>query len=511
LVTGPLGSGKTVLFTHLREALASDASVAALSGAQVGDQRSMFGMLAAALGIDHSESAELQVLSDLIRAYVQTQNEAERLCVFLVDDAHLLDEGTLEALLALSAECRVRLIFFGDPALPKLVEKAAVNLEIACHETPLLALSVSDTRAYIEWRIKQLGYTQMPFTEEQLARLYSDTDGVPGRIDELASRLLQEMASGEVLVTERSGPVFPLPHLWLALAIAAVLGFLYLLFDSPESLPTEAEVVQTDPLPVVQESAESAGSSLLRTPLPRPELDPTVADPEPAVAGLVAATEPEMEAAQQTQPAITSSEPSVAAELESLPEDDVAELATAIVEPASEPVAEDVATVAVAATEDALPPVAQGNSESAPQPIAEHVRPVTTEPKPASQVAVIPQEPSAPVEPVSLTAPLTSAIEGLNGSDWLLQQDGRYFTVQLVTLGERERMVDYLQKQSQPADFAVYARRSEGKLLYVATYGVYESRTLAEQASRRLPEAVGRLQPWIRSLNDVQQTIRAAR
>ena len=100
---------------------------------------------------------------------------------------------------------------------------------------------------------------------------------------------------------------------------------------------------------------------------------------------------------------------------------------------------------------------------------------------------------------------------GLKDGTWLLAQDEGAYTLQLVTLSSRDGLLRYLKRQSDPEQFAVYAREVGGKLLYVVTFGRYPSRAAAEAASRRLPAEVGRIKPWIRPFAEVQNSVTAGR
>ncbi|MFK7912857.1 MAG: AAA family ATPase [Pseudomonadales bacterium] len=477
LVTGALGSGKTMLHTHLARALGKDASAAALNGAQIANQHELFVQLSAQLGIDHANDAATELISDLLRGYVQTQNDLERLCVILVDDAQELDPGAMEALLSLSADCRVRLIFFGETSLTKLVDKATLNLEIACHETPLLALSAADSRGYIEWRAKQLGYHRMPFNEEQLATLYSASDGIPGRIDVLASQLLQDMAeTGASSPQSRPGllPVreFPLSNLWIALALAGVLGLAYFWLDrsSPDATSSTEAVAAEAPAGDLSAAEDSA----IR---------------EAAAAAALA----EQQAAERAAAAEKAAADQAAAELLKAEQLAAEKLAAEQAQAEAAQVAAEKAAAEAAAAEKAAAEKAAAEKVAAEKAVADSA---------AAQA----QRSSAG----NASAELAAAVPGVRDSRWLLQQDGNHYTVQLITLGNRDGMIRYLRSHAGPERFALYTRVADQQTLYVVTFGSYPDRDAAATAARSLPKSVGNIKPWIRPFREVQQTIRTA-
>lgn len=468
LVTGASGSGKSTLCRHLQRALSANAAVAAVHGAQCESPDLLYQQLAEQFGLDTGPSADSHRLSLLLREHLATQQTAERICAVLLDEAQLASIGSLEALLSLSADCRLRVLMFGDQTLSARVQEATVDLDIACHESPLLPLSEPDARSYIEWRARQLGYAQMPFSDEQLAQLFNLSDGFPGRIDALASEMLADLAVSGSTRFDQPNKVFPVPHLWVTLGLLAVVGLLYLWIDSePEPDAAIAEAAYPQPLPerpaILPASDPPAQVAAASSPS-QPEAVSATMRPVPPVAPpeTISRTPNPAEVRRAFEPQRAVATPTAAAEQS----------------PTQPPVSEPVAETPVAA------------KAARPEP----AKPVTAKP--------VPPKP-APKAPVSV-----SGVAGVHDSDWLLLRDGTHFTLQLLTLGSRDGMIRFLKQQRQPENFAVYERRLDGKALYVATYGSYPSRSAAEQASRRLPASVGRVKPWIREFSAVQKTIR---
>jgi DamX protein len=480
LITGPAATGKSTLFRHLRQALASNATVAAIDGNSCKDAAALYQTLAHQLGVDAGDHPESTALALLLREHLSTQQAAERLCAVLVDDAQLASTGALEALLSLSVDCRLRVLLFGDQTLPDRVTHATTDLDIACYESALLPLTEADARAYVEWRARQLGYPGSPFSEEQMASLYQASEGLPGRIDVLASEMLAQQPEQARAGFASQAKVFPIPHLWLTLGLLVVVGLLYAWIDGgPEP---DAEVVAAS------------------MPQPLPDADPQTGA-EPASlgpdddAGGANALAPVVRGTQQTavERAQTSAQPPVRTPPGLNPQ-------LRLVPPTPKAVVAQPAAPEPAAPRQAPTVAAQPVPEPPTQAVAkaEPVAKAETKPAPAPAPAAR-----------NTVASDTGLVPGVRGSDWLLTRDGTHYTVQLITLASREGMAGYLEKQRRPSDFAVYRRNVDGKQLYVATFGSYPNRAAAEQASRRLPAAVGRVKPWIRELSAVQQTIRA--
>jgi septal ring-binding cell division protein DamX len=127
------------------------------------------------------------------------------------------------------------------------------------------------------------------------------------------------------------------------------------------------------------------------------------------------------------------------------------------------------------------------------------------EPESAASLAEQRQEPE-PAEEDSLPAAVPQA--GSKDSGWLLAQDPDYFTIQLVTVSSPESASAFVSRQLEPGEFAVYQLQRDGRVLHVVLYGLFSSRDAAEKAADNLPAEVGRVQPWIRPVGQVQAAAR---
>ncbi|MEM1228946.1 MAG: AAA family ATPase [Pseudomonadota bacterium] len=466
LITGAEGAGRSTLFRHLRQALTSNATVAALDGATCESPALLYRALAYQLGVDGGEDTDPKALALLLREHLGTQQAADRLCAVLVDDAQQASGGALEALLSLSVDCRLRVLLFGDSTLPDRVNQATTDLDIACYESTLLPLSETDARAYVDWRARQLGYPGSPFSEEQTAQLLNASEGLPGRIDVLASDMLSQQPQPAKTGFAAPARAFPLPHLLVTLGLLAVVAALYLWIDSgPEPDPDLVAASMPQPLPE--------------------RLNGGAAEPAVSAQPPVAAAAPASATGDASQAQLARTPPQLAPQLE---------ITASPIESKTQ------APAAAEQTAQAKTSPAARNPQVAASPT-----PRTTPSRRAPETSTSSKSPA----PTQSTAQAQVLVPGVRDSDWLLTRDGTHFTVQLITLGSREGMTGFLAKQRRPSDFAVYERNVDGKKLYVATYGAYPSRAAAERGARTLPAEVGRVKPWIRPLDAVQKTIRA--
>jgi hypothetical protein len=98
-------------------------------------------------------------------------------------------------------------------------------------------------------------------------------------------------------------------------------------------------------------------------------------------------------------------------------------------------------------------------------------------------------------------APRTAATPGS-----FLNMPAEFYAVQLMAMPSRERLEAYIREHNLTDMSATRIARA-GELYYVLILGVYETRELAETASRDVPPPLDEREPWIRSLGNLQDAM----
>jgi len=83
-----------------------------------------------------------------------------------------------------------------------------------------------------------------------------------------------------------------------------------------------------------------------------------------------------------------------------------------------------------------------------------------------------------------------------------------HFTLQVLAGGSEKAVRDYISRQSNRQDLAVFASRREGKVVYIVVAGRFESSDAARNAVSQLPKEQRDAGPWPRSLENVQAEIK---
>ncbi|MEE4464149.1 AAA family ATPase, partial [Azotobacter chroococcum] len=218
VVSGPLGSGKTLL----RQALVASSNkqsvlcvvVSARASARVDG---LLRQIALGLGLGHADE---QSILGQVEQLAATGQEL----YLLVDDAELLETAALDALLALAAGTamgRPHVFLFGEPELVARLQSLADGEE-RFHVLRLNPYALNDTREYLALRLEGAGSDIGVFSDEQIEAIHRESGGWPGEVNRIARELLhEEMQSGYAEDDDSPGLILPKKHL-LALAVVAV-------------------------------------------------------------------------------------------------------------------------------------------------------------------------------------------------------------------------------------------------------------------------------------------------
>jgi DamX protein len=486
-VTGPVGSGKTLL----RQALVASTNKQSVQSVVVSarganDAASVLGQVAQSLGV---AQAEVQAILKQVVQLALTGQEV----YLLVDDAEQLDESALQALLELAAgvaEGRPHVFLFGEPSLIAGLEELNADGE-RFHVIELEPYSEEETREYLEQRLEGAGRGIEVFTREQIVDIHENSDGWPGNINQVARDTLIEAMIASRTTAKRPSMGFKMPKkhvLALSAVVVVAVGAAVLMPKKGDKAPTEAPTAQAQ-LPLGQggnggaPAIEFSGSS---QPMPLPlvgQSQPVMREPLAQAAGMAEGEEGGPAGNTALQPSAPS------------------------------------AAVPPTVTTIAPPPGATASPAPAP------AQPVTTAPAP--QVAPAPKpvatQSAKPVAPAKATPAPTqvasakpapkpvekAAAGGAGNSSWYAGQKPGNYVVQIFGTSSEASAQSFV--KAQGGDYRYFKKNLQGKPLYVVTYGNFANRDAAAAAIKNLPAKVQAGKPWPRTVGSVQQELATAR
>lgn len=488
VVTGPLGSGKTLL----RQALVASTNKQSVQSVVVSargasDAASVLGQVAQSLEVAQPEVQA--ILSKVVQLALTGQE-----VYLLVDDAEQLDESALQALLELAAgvpEGRPHVFLFGESSLIAGLDELSIEEE-RFHVIELAPYSEEETREYLEQRLDGAGRGIEVFTREQIVDIHEHSDGWPGTINQVARDTLIEamIASRSTAKRPSMGLKMPKKHvLALSAVVVVAVAAAVLMPKKGDKAPAEVPAAQAQlPLGEGQPGAaqanngnpaiEFSGSS---QPMPLPlvgQSQPVMREPLAQAAG--------MGDGEEGSPAGNTA-----------------------LQPGNPP------TVTTIAPPQGVP---AGPAPVPAQPIASApVQPVAPAPKP---VATQPAKPVAPAKPAPTPTQVASAkpaakpaekpvASGSAGGGWYAGQKPGNYVVQILGTSSEASAQAFV--KAQGGDYRYFKKNLQGKPLYVVTYGSFANRDAAVAAIKNLPAKVQAGKPWPRTVASVQQELASAR
>lgn len=208
LLTGEPGVGKTCVLRALRRQLPEKGfRLTYCHNATLG-RRDFYRQLCLALGLAPSATAAAVFFA--VSSHVEDLGKERVHPVFLLDEAHLLHQDTLDHLHILlnyqwDSRALLSLILVG---LPELGDRLAMRRNRSLHSRLHLrlhieALTPEDTCEYLRYRLKRAGVDREVFSQDAVALLHEAAQGGMRDLDRLATACLREAVRKKKRLVER--------------------------------------------------------------------------------------------------------------------------------------------------------------------------------------------------------------------------------------------------------------------------------------------------------------------
>ncbi len=475
VVSGDDGAGKTALFSALPTELDEAWQSCSVTANDSNSANQIFYQLASALDAEISEGANPGELLVAIRH--QLTRAFSEPFILLVDNAHLLEDAALSALMSLlqspggEEESPFHVVLFGDDQLIVRLDHFSM-VDVLLHDIPLDDFTVEDIASYLQMKLRSAGWVQpLPFSDEELAQLLQSSGGRPGRIHQPASQIL----AARITVDHQRldpGPGLPVAHMFSLVVLLGVLVMAYFYKDSWFGGP-EAQVATTPNIEgevvSLAEPAELANE---------PELQ------------VVAIDDPTNDSGNDANPAIVDDALiGAASNVDGLEKFDEPSL----VRPADE-VQLDLAPVDDVGSTDLTamaPPL-----ESLPPPAAFGA--------PASVLVNTPD--SGPMEEATVFEDRLSDDERS-----IMAFEGGRYVLQVMAAGSKSSVERFVATQVNRSELHMYTTWRQGKPWYVVVAGNYRNSAEARAGVSTLPSKQKNAGPWPRPVADIQTKIKEFR
>ena len=197
VITGEIGAGKTTLVRNLFRRVDQQSLVAAQLVSTQLDADDTLRLIAAAFGLKHEDPSKAILLKRL-EEYLLGIHRQGRRALLVVDEAQNLTPRAVEELRMLSnyqsgSKSLLQSFLLGQPEFRYTLQGEGMQqlrqrIIASYHLGPMEA---SETRAYIEHRMKTVGWENDPeFSDDCFEPLFAYTGGVPRKINTLCDRVL---------------------------------------------------------------------------------------------------------------------------------------------------------------------------------------------------------------------------------------------------------------------------------------------------------------------------------
>lgn len=471
LITGPKGSGKTLLrqafIASINKETIKIVSITAKDCPIVND---VLHLLAKELSI-----TEITVVA-VIEQIKQLFNKGISLYV-MIDDADQLSEDVIQLLLNLVDEqlAGLHIFLFARPNLLDKLENSVVSKEVTFN-LPLTPYSLEETKEYLTLRLEGAGQNLALFSNEQIMYIYTQSGGWPGVINQIAKDCLTENMQIQELTAEpdldddhiqhrpkrvSTMSKLPLSNRNLAILGVIVVCLLVILFISNKTPDTEPATTVTSidnqsipTLPTDNQITENISMPPVTTEGPIDNTNQPTSNAGVNESGLT-----------PTEPIVTNAPPKEETTLSNTTSGSV--------------------TTSVNNTDNKNETVVTTHSKSETVTNTSVKQTATTNTKP-------------------LTKPKVETNNKV-GNAWYRAQQGAHFTIQVAVASSEKSAKEALSKHG--SNYRYFKRSRSGKVDYVVTYGDFDKRNDAQNAIKKLPVVIQQSKPWVRTFASIKQEL----
>ena len=196
VITGAIGSGKTMLLRKLLQQLDDDITVGMVSHVQCDTFEEMLRWILLAFELDYRGKDSVELSESFVEFLIKEYSEGRRV-VLIIDEAQHLGPGALEQLRMLSnvnvdKHQLLQLILVGQPELLELLRRPELEqfVQRVGVDYYLEPLDPEEVKGYIQHRLRIAGGDPDLFDEDTYELIWKSTGGVPRLINLLCDMTL---------------------------------------------------------------------------------------------------------------------------------------------------------------------------------------------------------------------------------------------------------------------------------------------------------------------------------
>ena len=196
-VVGEVGSGKTMLCRMLQLKLPKSVEIIYIANPSVSAQDILF-VIAHELGLSVDKGASKHEVMHLLQDYLLQRHMEDKQVVLFIEEAQGMPLDTLEEIRLLSnletdQNKLLQIILFGQPELDDNLSQQSIRQlrERITHSFNLSPLTSEEIHKYLNFRMREVGYTGPELIDLNLARKIEQySEGLLRRINIIADKIL---------------------------------------------------------------------------------------------------------------------------------------------------------------------------------------------------------------------------------------------------------------------------------------------------------------------------------
>jgi MSHA biogenesis protein MshM len=541
-VVGEVGSGKTMLCRMLQLKLPATVEIIYIANPSVSAEDILF-VIAHELSLLVDRDASKHQVIRLLQDYLLQRHMENKQVVLFIEESQGMPLDTLEEIRLLSnletdENKLLQIILFGQPELDQNLSVRSIRQlrERITHNFELEPLTQEEIHRYLNFRMRQVGYTGPELISNNLARkIELHSEGLLRRINIIADKILLSAFSegthnlGPKHVTAavndsafaQEAPHRPSSLRW-GLMLLVVIACALAIYQTRSQWMAYVSLN----LPAMPESTLATGSAVAPETLAKSESaienDASVTGTATALVETgVPATQPlEGADSESKEAAFAAAEP---VEVESPAQQSAVEIGAVEIGAAEIAADADVAMAEVSMAEESSQSVTlteQADLEVKPVEVSEQVETVTAQFKPDPSAQSLPQlvSSNAPQDSTSIgdTDSLADDVQWLNdkleySQQWLSQVARGKMSIQVMVRNKSAaRELVYYLRNEWPLDLSktyLYEVEIEERTIYRVFYSEYDSLTEARVQIERLPESIKVNSPYVHSVHRMRTAL----
>lgn len=511
LLTGENGSGKSSVVNQFIEKAGDNWRICLLQAEQLEALPVFLRELQQSFGFSLHGANDQSAKLDALLAHFDVMHQRGQKAILVLDDAHLLLDEVAEFIVELLARLvgehagRMSLILVGENAIKaKTFYQPLVSFGVHAYDLP--ALSQDEAIRFIQHVLTQQGMSSEALSSAQQKHVIKQANGNMGVLRQLVlgkvvstEEFTEVMEHNNVEVKETmteqktSTPKKPIKFSRIVFAMLTVLLGLALYFEDAINQFFEPSQQQQ----VVEQVVDAQEEMPELVVMPPEDAEPTtMADElfapaaEPVNEGIVHEEDVPPMVDHEAVDEIIEEPAALEEVVEEKSEEAVAEMEAVVAEMKEESPAEEKPAELVATEVEA---------------VAEEVVMEVVEPEPVTEEPVVKEV----AKEVASPAPDMTADESgmIRRESWILAQNPEHFTLQIMSFTQELGIAKSLAKIEEKGEFFYFKYIKDGKAWYRLGHGVYPDRAAATAAVKSLPAELGKVEPWIRRMGDLQKEV----